>query len=85
MDQTFYTEIIKSIKQKKPNKKQLNILKNKISKKYKLKKIPLDIDILLHADKKEIPKIKKYLLTKPTRTISGVAVVAIMTKPIKNY
>ena len=83
MDQNFYTEITKLIKQKKPNKKQLNILKNKLSKKYKLKKIPLDIDILLNTDKKDLPKIKKYLLTKPTRTISGVAVVTIMTKPFE--
>ena len=82
MDQNFYTEITKLIKQKKPDKRQLASLKTKLCKKYKLKKIPLDIDILLNTDKKDLLKIKKYLLTKPTRTISGVAVVAIMTKPL---
>lgn len=81
MDQTFYTEITRSIKQKKPNKKQLASFKNKLCKKYKFKKIPTDTEILLNTNKKDISKIKKYLLTKPTRTISGVAVVAIMTKP----
>jgi len=78
----YFKEIIELVKQKKPNKKQLNILKNKLSKKYRLKKIPTDIEILLNTNKKDIKKIKKYLLTKPTRTISGVAVVAIMTKPL---
>ena len=83
MNKDYFKEIIGLIKQKKPNKKQLARLKTKLCKKYKLKKIPIDIDILLNADEKDIPKIKKYLLTKPTRTISGVAVVAIMTKPLK--
>jgi len=77
----YYKEITELIKQKKPNKKQLASFKNKLCKKYKFKKIPTNIEILLNTDKKDIKKIKKYLLTKPTRTISGVAVVAIMTKP----
>ena len=83
MDKQYFKELISLIKQEKPNKKQLARLKTQLCKKYKLKKIPIDIDILLHADKKDIHKIKKYLMTKPTRTISGVAVCAIMTKPIK--
>ena len=78
----YYKEITELIKQKKPNKKQLASFKNKLCKKYKFKKIPTDIEILLNTNKTDIKKIKKYLLTKPTRTISGVAVVAIMTKPL---
>ena len=78
----FFEEVIKIIKKQKPNKKQLSILKTKLCYKYKLGYIPTDIEILLNAKTADIPKIKKYLLTKPTRTISGVAVCAVMTKPL---
>jgi len=81
-DVQFYKEIAKEIIKKKPSKKQLNRIKNRLCKKHKTK-IPTDIQILLNADQSDVPKIKKYLLTKPTRTISGVAVCAIMTKPSK--
>jgi len=83
MKNNFFTEVIEQIKKKKPDKARLNSIKNTLSKKYKLKSIPTNIEILLNANVKDIEKIKKYLLTKPTRTISGVAVVAIMTKPMK--
>ena len=82
MKQNYFSEIIELIKNNKPNKKQLAIEKVKLCRKYHLKKIPTDIEIMLHANIKDIPKIRKFLLTKPTRTISGVAVCAIMTKPI---
>lgn len=81
MSKNFHQEITELIIKNKPNKKQLASYKNKLCKKYKLKKIPIDINILLNAKESDIPKIKKYLITKPTRTISGVAIVAIMTKP----
>jgi elongator complex protein 3 len=83
MADKYYQEIIELVKKKKPNKKQLNRIKYKVCKKHRRKKIPTDIEILLNADAKDVPLVKKYLLTKPTRTISGVAVCAIMTKPIK--
>lgn len=40
-----------------------------------------NIKILTSLSEKEIKKYKKFLITKPTRTGSGVAVVAIMAKP----
>ena len=61
----------------------LNLLKRDISKKYKLPRIPTNIEILLSLPEEAIPDYKKILLTKPTRTISGVSPVAIMTKPSK--
>jgi len=61
----------------------LNLLKRDISKKYKLPRIPTNIEILLSLPEKAIPDYNKILLTKPTRTISGVSPVAIMTKPSK--
>ncbi|MFH0868326.1 MAG: tRNA uridine(34) 5-carboxymethylaminomethyl modification radical SAM/GNAT enzyme Elp3 [Candidatus Woesearchaeota archaeon] len=82
MNQNFFTEIIKLIIKKKPNKKQLVIEKTKLCRTYHLNKIPTDIEIMLHSPVKDIPKIRKFLLAKPTRTISGVAVCAIMTKPM---
>src|SRR3989344_7303057 len=79
----FVKELVETIKKEKPSKLKLSSIKAKLAKKYKLKKIPTDIEILLNAPIAEIPKIKKYILTKPTRTISGVAVCAIMTKPFE--
>ena len=81
MEQDFFREVIELIKKKKPTKKQLAVEKTRLCRKFRLKKIPRDIDILLNADIKDIPKIRKFLLAKPTRTISGIAVCAIMTKP----
>ncbi len=80
----FFKEIIAELKKEKGKTlsgKQLARLKRNLSQKYKLKSIPTNIEILLHVPQKEIPLLKKQLLTKPTRTISGVAPVAIMTKP----
>lgn len=77
----FYQEFITELKKKNYTEKQLNKLKRNLSQKYKLNKIPTNIDILLNAAQKEILQIKTKLITKPTRTISGVAPVAIMTKP----
>ncbi len=83
MDDDFYIEVVERIKKEKPSKQELARLKNKLCRKYMLNKIPLDIDILLNANPLDINKIKQFLLTKPIRTISGVAIVAIMTKPSK--
>ncbi|MAG48015.1 tRNA uridine(34) 5-carboxymethylaminomethyl modification radical SAM/GNAT enzyme Elp3 [archaeon] len=58
------------------DKKDFDRIKIQISKKYKLKKIPKNIDLLLKDPKSNI-------ITKPTRTISGVTPVAIMTRPEK--
>ena len=78
----FYVDIIKEIKKQVLTARQLNKIKIGLVKKYKLEKIPTTIDILLHASKKDIEILKHRLQTKPVRTISGVAIVAIMGKPI---
>ena len=75
----FYKELIGIIKKEKPNKEKLNKIKIHLCKKYKLSRIPTNIEILIHAKKKDNLKI----ITKPTRTLSGVAVIAIMTSPKK--
>jgi elongator complex protein 3 len=83
MNKKFIKELVEFIKDKKPNKDKLNSAKIRLSKKYKFKGIPNDIAILLEINKKNLNFVKKYLLSKETRTISGVAICAIMTKPFK--
>src|SRR3989344_2750043 len=77
----FYQELIRELNKKDYSKQQLAELKRNLAWKYSLNKIPTNIDILLQANKKDLKQLKAKLLTKPTRTISGVAPVAIMTKP----
>jgi len=56
-------------------KKFVRDLKHKLSRKHKISRLPTDIEIFMNTSIK--------LITKPTRTISGVSVIAIMTKPLK--
>jgi elongator complex protein 3 len=44
-------------------------------------KLPLNSDILAGATPTERAKLVKFIRTKPTRTISGVSIIAIMTPP----
>jgi elongator complex protein 3 len=83
MNNKFYLEIINEIKNKELSVKQLAKLKRDLSLKHHLKEIPTNIQILFNCDENDFPLLRKKLLTKPTRTISGVAPVAIMTKPMK--
>ena len=57
-------------------------VKKEISKKYKLNKLPTNIEILEELDDEQKQLYKIFLITKPIRTLSGVAPLAIMTKPI---
>jgi elongator complex protein 3 len=79
----FFTEIISQIKQgKAKDKNQLQVLKARLAKKHSLPRIPTDADILAKTGKdKEM--FLKILQKKPSRTLSGVSVVAVMTKPSK--
>ncbi len=78
----FYQQIITEIKEKKINtQKTLNEVKRVLAKSYHLKTIPTNIEILLSLPKTKIKEFKAILITKPTRTISGVAPLAIMTAP----
>ncbi len=76
----FFKEIIREIVDGIiTNKKQLEKRKAALSHKYGLEKIPSNADIL-----EKIPDKQRFvdlLKKKPSRTLSGVTVVAIMTKP----
>ena len=61
------------------NKDDLQALKLQLSRKYSLDHIPSDSEILNTANINS--EFKKLLRIKPTRTVSGVAVVAAMTSP----
>lgn len=76
----FFTEIIGILKEKELSKDEISKLKIKLCTKHGLKSIPTDFEILLNAKPEDLIYLKT-LRTKPTRTVSGVAVVAIMTKP----
>ena len=81
MQESYYTEMIDWIKKEKPSKDKVMKQKTILSKKYHLPRIPSDINILLNAKDTEVPSLRKYLQTKPSRNVSGVSIVATMTKP----
>lgn len=58
--------------------KALRLIKIKLAKNYKLNKLPSNIELLNYLSVKP-----KEIITKPTRTLSGVAPIAVMTKPHK--
>ncbi len=73
------TELIKTNKIQ--DQDSLNNIKQNIAKKHHLHKTPTNIEILVSLPKEKIAEFKKILISKPTRTISGVSPVAIMTAP----
>lgn len=60
---------------------QLNKVKKDISKAYQLSSLPRNGDIISQGTPEEQIIIKEFLRRKPVRTISGVAVIAVMTSP----
>jgi len=80
-DRIYFEDLIERIKQEKPDKHRLNQLKIELCTKHKLKNMPTDIQILMNAKPKDLDLLKEFLITKPTRTISGVAVIAVMSAP----
>lgn len=78
----FYQELISTIIENNLSLEQTLKLRRKLARKYHPKVFPSITQIILHASKEQLPKLK-HLISKPSRVISGVAVVAVMTKPIK--
>ena len=79
----YFERIISFVEQQKPTKQKLAKEKVRLCKEFSLKKIPSDIEILLNTPDEKVKELRKYLQTKPMRTGSGVAVVAIMTAPFR--
>ena len=81
---SFYKEISDLILSKKiQTKEELHKAKMKLCKKYKINKIPPDSKILAYLSPNFLDDEETYsiLRKKPMRTISGVAIVAVMTSP----
>lgn len=74
-------EIIDELKSTLPERKELNRIKAKVAKKYSLKKIPTNADILAMVEEEDLPVLRPILQKKPIRTISGIAVAAVMARP----
>jgi elongator complex protein 3 len=64
-----------------PTRDDLNRIKNQIAAKHKLKRTTPNAEIISALKPQEKRKLMPILLRKATRTISGVTVVAVMTKP----
>ena len=78
---SMFRELISTIRNAHPAPKELERLKKEVAKKYGMAKSLTMIEILLHATKEDLDELKKYLKTKPMRSLSGVAPIAVMTKP----
>ena len=83
---SFYSEITDLILSKKIcSKEELHKAKIRLCKKYKMSGVPRDSDILAHLSSdfsdEENEILVSVLRKKPMRTISGVAIVAVMTSP----
>lgn len=65
------------------NYSKLTNYKNKAAKKFGIKKTPRNSDIIKYATKSDLKKFKHLLTKKPSKGLSGVTVVAVMTSPHK--
>ena len=83
MIENFYREIIEEIRKGRiKSKKDLHRRKLRLCKLYNLDKIPPDSEILKRIpDDMKKEEFIEILKKKPTRTLSGVSVVAVMTSP----
>lgn len=64
-----------------PSRDSVNRIKMQIAGKYQLQKIPSNSEVIRLLKEEEETKLLPILRRKATRTISGVTVIAVMTKP----
>ena len=77
-----YKAIIKGVLAgKAKDRKELDRLKTQVCSEYSLSSMPRNADILSAASPSEREALIDLLRTKPSRTSSGIAVVAVMAKP----
>ncbi len=75
-------EILDGVRDGTINSRQaLEKIKKKLCKKYGLAEMPTNTDILLCIPEEQKHEVEWLLMNKPVRTLSGVAVVAVMTSP----
>ncbi|RLI29877.1 tRNA uridine(34) 5-carboxymethylaminomethyl modification radical SAM/GNAT enzyme Elp3 [Candidatus Bathyarchaeota archaeon] len=77
-----YREIIEELlKKPNPSLSDLARAKLRVSAKYRLKRIPTNAELLKLLKPEEEGRLLPLLRRKPTRTLSGVVVIAVMTRP----
>ncbi len=64
-----------------PTKEDINIIKIRVAGKRNLKRVPSNAELIRYLKLEEKSKLLSLLRRKTVRTISGVTVVAVMTKP----
>ena len=75
-------EIIESLlRLPSPSTKTVNALKLRVAARYKLERIPSNSEIIRFLRDEERPKLLHILRRKKVRTLSGITVIAVMTKP----
>ncbi len=83
IEEKIAREIIEYLlKNPKTSRKKITTLKGQIGKKYKYHKVIKNATILNFATEEEKSIITKLLKRRSVRTLSGVSVIAIMTKPL---
>ncbi len=81
-EQGYFTELIRLLLEgKAATSNDIQRLKTDLCKKYRMDRLPSNADVLAHVSEEDIDELEPLLRTKPVRTISGVAVVAVMTSP----
>jgi len=82
MSSTVCREIIESIKEiSNPTKEDVNQAKLRIAGKHALNRVPANSELIRHLKSDEKNRLLPVLRRKKVRTISGVTVIAVMTKP----
>lgn len=64
-----------------PDLKSVKRVIKQVSARYALSSLPKNSDILSHVETSSYNRLRKLLMVKPSKTASGVAVVAVMPKP----
>jgi elongator complex protein 3 len=80
---TLYREIIEELLRSEVvlDRSVVNRVKRKFCAKYKMSHVPSNADVLSAAVPEELEILTPFLQKRPVRTVSGVAVVAVMTEP----
>lgn len=88
INKNYIIDIIENTKKlfidnKNISKKEIQNIKRNFCKKYNIKNIPNDHQIYNYCIRNNIGdyNILKYFITKPTKTVSGVATISVMTSP----
>jgi len=84
-DYALYREIIESLLSSDTilNRREINRIKSQICGLHKASCVPSNADVLQAAIPEELEILQPLMQKRPVRTLSGVAVVAVMTEPHK--